>query len=495
MKNFFLVFMILFVSCGKDFLTENPKGILTVDLALSSGDIQSVADGLAYQFSNIYSQSACVAPYMGGDDLTSFQCCRISFEEIDRFRTSASNQRLFVYWSSCYLTIRNANAIIDHIDKNKENQSLRNDVKGQAYFYRGLCYSFLTRIFGKVPLITEFLSNSDFSIPKAEVSDIYEQIVSDLKNAEELLPKIRPEKSDERGGNPGAKPCQGTVKALLSQIYLTMAGWPLNQKDNYALAAAKAKEVIDNSHVYGYQLLSDPHDLWTWANNYTNKEIVFGVYFSMIHQSMHGPLGPRPIEDFLGGWASGWNDYMGEISFFKRFPAGPRKDATYQTIMDKDNFGKVSWDDPRTSTRHPYFKKYQEEYPGAVWIGCRTEQVIRYAEILLNYAEAQVMSTGIADDSAYAAVNQIRKRAGLPNITPGLSAIAFRDSVLAERGWEFAGGEAASRWFDLIRTESLEQATLLRSIQEQPLYKQPDHQDYWLPIPSVDALANPLLNN
>lgn len=480
------------------FNSPHPKGVLSAEVVLSSTEIQSAADALPARFSDIFAQSGCVATFMGGDDLVTIPWgSKGKFMEVDVFRSSGNNDRIMLWWTGCYASIRTANAIIDHVDISEVSKSVKDDVKGQAYFYRGLSYSFLTRIFGKVPLIVDFNVAPDLTIRKAEVAAVYAQIIGDLRAAEDLLPTVRPEKATERGGYPGARPCKGTAKALLSQVYLTMAGWPLKQTSNYALAAAKAREVIDDAGKYGYELLSDPHSLWTWANNYTNKELIFGLYYNYgIGQiNMHSPLGPRP-EEYINPvftWSTGWCDYLGELSFFKRFPKGVRKDATYQTVITVKGVD-VQWNDQRTRSHHPYFKKYQESEPEASWAGSRTAQIIRYAEVLLNYAEARAMSSG-ADRSAYDAVNAIRRRAGLADLTPGLSAAAFRDSVVAERGWEFAGGEPASRWFDLIRLEKLEEYTALRDPSEPKLNHFPTNEDYWLPIPESEIKLNPNLGN
>lgn len=499
MKKYIYLFVLLFLgnSCTKTFLDENTNGsVLDPKILFTSDQIQLASDDLPRLFRNIYGQSGCVGPFMGGDDLTAHPSSnKLRFREVDIFAASDDNDRILLYWQNCFAVIRSANSIFANVEKSIASQSVIDDVKGQAYFYRGLSYSFLTRIFGKVPLITKFDLKPDLTIQSAEVAAIYDQIVTDLQTAEGLLPDVRSEGSGDRGGYPGAKPCKGTVKALLSQVYLTMAGWPLKQTANYALAAAKAREVIDNASTYKYAILTNPKDLWTWANNYTNQEIVLGMYFNTTtEQSMHGPLGSRPEEwvNPNASWASGWCDYFAEISFFKRFPAGIRKDATYQTIINVAGVD-VSWDDARTNRQHPYFAKFQDEFPGSSWVGARAGQVIRYAEVLLNYAEAQAMAEGTPNADAYNAINTIRNRAGLPNLVAGLSGTAFRDSVIKERGWEFAGGEAPSRWFDLIRTETLEQVTLLRDPKELTLKKQPTHDDYWMPIPVVDGGINPNL--
>lgn len=491
---YLLVLLALTFSCS-DFLDEEPLGVLTPDVFYTTDQLLPAADALPASFRGLFNNAHTESPHMGGDDLTAHPASnKLAFREVDIFSVSDNNDRIRAWWSVPYNTIRIANTILLNADRSLASEEIKNDVKGTAYFYRAISYAFLTRIFGRVPLILEedYNPDPDLNVQKAEVAEIYDQIVSDMQMAEELLPNVRPESPNVFGGYPGAKPCKGTVKALMSQVYLTMAGWPLKETSNYALAATKAKEVIDNASTYGYELQVNPQDLWTWANNYSNKEIILGAYFNFEsgEQSMHGPLCTRPEDEIIHGWAAGWTDYYAEISFFNRFPAGPRKDATFSTIIDG-----LPWNDPGTLRQHPYFKKYREDHPDASWIGARTYQIIRYAEVLLNYAEAQAMADGAPNQDAYDAINAIRNRAGLADLTTGLTAEQFRDSVIVERGWEFAGGEPASRWFDLIRTETLEQATTLRDGSEVPLAKSPTHDDYWLPIPSIDAVVNPNLND
>jgi hypothetical protein len=129
------------------------------------------------------------------------------------------------------------------------------------------------------------------------------------------------------------------------------------------------------------------------------------------------------------------------------------------------------------------------------WIGSHTVFVIRYSEVLLTYAEAKAMSSGV-DATAYDAINQVRNRARIGNLTPGLSKEAFRDSVIAERGWEFAGIEPAARWFDLVRTETVGKANSNRDAAEEQLKNIPNdaqHTFYWAPIPINDQQLNPNL--
>jgi hypothetical protein len=491
MKKFLYILVLIpliIISCVKD-LKEDPKGVLSPSTLFASGSgIQLAANNLGNQMANlVYNSDWHLVPYMGGDDITSQPASnKQDWREVDIFGATDGNIGLANIWAGYYATIRAANAIISNIQFSTAEKSINDDCLGQAYFYRALCYSFLTRIWGKVPLIDKYSGEIDYTLVPAEVNNIYTLIVNDCQKAETLLPITR---SD--GSYPGARPLRGAAKALLSQVYLTMAGWPIKQPSNYALAAAKAKEVMDSASVYGYQL-EDIHDLWSWANNYTNHECIFGMYYCNTAEggwsgTMASPPGDRPEEE--GGWA----DYYAEISFFNKFPAGPRKNITYQTRIKIDANTVVPWNDSRTLRQHPYFHKYTDDRDSLDWWGSRTQQIIRYAEVLLTYAEAKSMSGGV-DASAYNAVNLIRSRAGLPDLTPGLSATDFRDSVVAERGWEFAGGEPASHWFDLIRLEKVEDAALNRDSKELVLKHTPTKSDYWMPLPSVDKSLNPNLH-
>ena len=98
------------------------------------------------------------------------------------------------------------------------------------------------------------------------------------------------------------------------------------------------------------------------------------------------------------------------------------------------------------------FKYFYEEYRVGNGLSGKNVPLIRYADILLTYAEAQNEVTS-ADASAYDALNAIRTRAGLSNIS-GLSKEAFREEVWKQRFWEFPA-EAGILWFDQRRTNKV----------------------------------------
>ena len=495
MKNYIIVLgaWLLMSSCQKDLLTETPKTGTGATFYKTPNDLQLAATGLYAVFNPAFNQMAGFATCYGGDDVTVARAGnKISFSDFDTFQPNSSNDRMTNWWSSFYNTIKSCNSLINNYQQADATQVQKDEAAGQAYFLRAISYFFLTRVWGKIPLITD--NNVTYTIQKSDPADVYNLIVSDLQNAIKMLPDDWSGPQKQNGVN--VAPTSGTAKALLANVYLTMAGWPLKQTDKYALAAQMAKDVIDNKDKYGFGLLSNFADLWKKENKY-NKEAVFACYYNINvpnapwnQLSIMAPFSSQPGDE------GGWDDYFGQINFYNKFPAGPRKDATYQSVYFV-NGQPTDW--THTALKHPYFQKLRDDasydpvtHKGSNFLTSRTIYVIRYAETLLTYAEAKAMSGG-PDQSAYDAINQVRNRAGLPDLTPGLSAQAFRDSVIAERGWEFAGLEPAARWFDLVRTETVGKANSDRNPAEVPLKNMPDdnqHTYYWAPIPINDATLN-----
>jgi starch-binding outer membrane protein, SusD/RagB family len=514
-KYIYLLLMTgLLASCTKSFLDEKTKGLIRPsDYFTSTSDLEKCVNALFSSANLMYNTTATSSWCCGGDDVTTLPGGnKEGYKQFDVFSVQDNNDRYRDMYTCAYGAIKQSNVIIQNIDKFVEpvtNPELLNDQKnralGEAYFIRALSYYNLVRMCNEVPLVTDYLSVS-YDLQKSPAADVYALIVEDLTKAESLLPvsfASAPNASDLEKTTSYARPTSGSVKALLASVYLTMAGYPIKDESKYALAAQKAKEVIDNEATYGYTLLTNFEDLWKQANN-VNKETVFGLYYNHLvgdwsdggtwaNGNMNCPLSYKP------GDFGGWDDVFAELTFFKEFPAGPRKDATFLTEAQQTPSDTVRhWQ--YWATKHPYYKKFLD-VPGwdqanaglyIDWWSSRSVMVIRYAEVLMVYAEAKAMSGG-PDALAYTCINRVKARAGLPDLTPGLDAAAFRDSVLMERKWEFAGNEPCSRWQDLVRTETVEAATAKRDPKEIPLVNQPSKANYFAPIPSVDRVLNPNL--
>ncbi len=497
MKNYMkywitgLLLTALATACSDGFLDETPKGSLTpVNFYATASDLQMAQAALAVTFNGAFNQ--VVSPYYGADDITSKRVGnKIDFSDFDVFNANSSNSRMTSWWNYFYATIKSANSLINkYKNATAATEEQRNNAAGHGYFMRAISYFYLTRTWGEVPMPTEAII--DNNRPNASVEEIYALIVSDLQMAETLLPNHW--SGNARHNGIDIFPTNGSAKALLANVYLTMAGWPLNQTGKYALAATKAKEVIDGKATWGYDLVPDFRNIWKIGNKF-NSEAVFACYFSNDVSGWNwengSMMGPNPFApDYEEG---GWDDGYAEISFYNRFPAGPRKDGTYQTeyYVKNNPANVITWE--QTLQKHPYFLKYRDDdsydwskHQANDWWGSATTFVIRYPEVLLTYAEAKAMSSGV-DASAYEAINLVRKRAGLENLTPGLSQTDFKKAVVAERGWEFAA-EVGIRWFDLVRTETVAAANSLRDQSEVSLINQPSdagHTKYWAPVPEI----------
>lgn len=508
-KNYILaVFaIILLVSC-QDFLEEETFGRIRPSNYMTDVDeLKKMVDGLYFPLCNMFQQTGTLAPCMGADDVTTMPGGnKGGYLQFDIFNAQDNNNRMPLMWSTCYQAIRQANIIINDIDNVVEPaddpetlNASKAEGLGQAHFARALAYYYLVRIWGEVPLVTDY-NEVDREKEKATFQAIYDLIVADLKTAEVNLPEAT---GDYTAVHAYARPSQGSAKSLLASVYLTMGGYPLKQTANYALAAAKAKEVVDNAATYGYELL--PIDeLWSFANNSTdrNSETVFATFYNhqtspfiFAQSNMNAPLA------YLPGDANGWDDLFAEIAFFEAYPESPRKDATFLTDvywLEDGETKTLNWKDFKEG--NPYYRKYLD-VPGwnesnmkawHGWISSRSMQIIRYAEVLLVHAEAEARSQGDLT-AAYASINEVRERAGMPDLTTGLSNEAFADSVVLERAWEFAGNEPNARWFDLVRTETVAAANANRDDSEVPLVGTPNdetHEFYFAPIPVVDAIVN-----
>jgi len=515
MKNtiYILILTILSVSCNKDFLDETTKGLIRpVDYFRTTADLEKCVNALFSNANLMYNQTATFSFCMGGDDVTTLPGGnKEGYKQFDVFSVQDNNDRYRNMYTCAYGAIKQANVIITNIDKFVEpvdNPALLKDQKnralGQAYFIRALSYFNLVRMCNEIPLITDL--SVSYDLEKSPATDVYKLIVEDLTKAESLLPakySAASNLSSLEQSTLYARPSSGSAKSLLASVYLTMAGYPVKDNTKYALAAAKAKEVIDNEAGYGYTLLANYGDLWKYTNK-INTETVFGLHYNHVvgdwsdngtwaNGNMNCPLSYKP------GDFGGWDDLFAELTFFNEFPSGPRKDATFLTQAKKTPSDPLlTWQN--YNTKHPYYKKFldipgwDENNAGAYfdWWSSRSVMVIRYAEVLLVYAEAKAMSGG-PDALAYTCVNRVRSRAGLADLPGGLSGAAFSDAVIMERKWEFAGNEPNARWFDMVRTETVESATAKRDPKEMPLVNQPSKANYFAPIPSVDRVLNPNL--
>jgi hypothetical protein len=490
-----------FTGCQK--LDEDPKASLTpVTYFKTQSDLDAAVAGIyqQYAFDGAYGFTSRMTSYFGSDDLTTDPGLnKADMRDFDRLNGGSANNSLVAEWQGPWQAIYQANNVLANYDKVNTTDELKHQAAGQALFLRAWGYYNLVRTFGPVPVILTQIG-ADERPPRDSVAKVYAAIVNDLQQAKRWLPQSFP-------GEPG-KANQMAARSMLADVYLTMAGWPLNQTQYYAQAAAEADTVIQS----GIYNLSTPYAKVFTTNN--TPESIFGLQFNVsggLPQRSYGASSVPLDETALNG-SGGWDDYYPEINFYLKAPKCSRTDATFYTtiklLQPNKRYKLVPWNSPETHAGHPYFKKFRAGLNGdgvsetdtaILAINPSTNKVldiIRYPLVLLDYAEAAAMASGTASAGAYTAVNQVRQRAGLPPLTPGLSVTAFRDSVVAERGWEFAG-EFGIRWFDIVRLQLLPKIIADRSPLENPIppsvISDPVQlqQKYLAPIPFNEMLRNP----
>ena len=402
-----------------------------------------VDGGYAFDFP-IYS-------YFGADDLTAdANLGKSDQREFDQLNGSSGNGSIAGHvWFTPWAAIYQCNNVIDNYKNVNGVAAAKNAAAAQAYFVRAWSYFVLVRTFGPLPVITTKVS-ADLRPPRDSVSKVYAQIILDLQTAIGLLPAY--------GGSaqPSGKATQNAARSLLAQVYLHSATWPLNQTANYALAAKEADSVMTSGQ---YSLM--PDYLQVFQTN-DNAESIFALHFNVA-----GGNPNRLFGDCSGVWEEygldgnfGWEEFYPEINYFKAAPVCKRTDEEFYTtikLLQADRtFKLVPYNSPLTRNQHPFYRKFRA---GLVNNGVaegiyetdstiismnpstnKTTDVLRYPLVLLTYAEASAMANGAPTGSSYAAINLVRARAGEKPLTTGLTATAFRDSVVYERAYEFWRG-------------------------------------------------------
>ena len=487
MKLFQILFLAALIATStgcKHYLEEKTNGSLFGADALKSQQgleaaLTGAYKGWASTWGTGFLHATAIAATMGGDDVTTHKASNKSdFREFDQFNVPATNQRTQALYSGCYKAIQGANNVIANYKNTTGSKATIDAIAGEAYFIRAVSYYWLVRLYGKIPLLTNpNFSDSLLTMGKSEQAEVYKLIEADLTAAEGLVP--------DNKRDPG-RPNKGTVKAYLADVYLTEAGWPLKQTEKYTLAAAKAKEVIDNKDLYGFQLLP------TYAQVFENDPAANGTPETVFQLSAF--MGEGSTTNANYGWSampgeeSGWDDFFAEINFFNSFPAGPRKDVTFRTVFNKGDSTTITWQE--SQTQHPYYQKFYIKGEVKNWASSVPETMMRYAHVLTIYAEAQARATGAADDLAYECINSIRQRAGLTPLS-GLAGPEFAAAVVQERAWEFAAER--TRWFDLLRLEMVEQANANKDVNDLQPIGEITKEDYTFPLPFSETSVNPNL--
>ncbi len=326
---------------------------------------------------------------------------------IDKFEETSANGILLSTWATYYNGILRCNEVISRLEDT--DFSIKNQYDGEAHFIRALTYFNMVRFWGEIPVILNPVSpNEALSIGRSDINEVYQTIENDLLKAIEQLPV------SYQGVDIG-RATSGAAKALLGKVYLT-------QKK-----ITETKNILEQIVDGVYSLQNDVTDVFN-VNNKMNSEIIFAIRFNKeVVGEGHGDwftvsdVSISPITEILKEAYSD-EDNRKELIQYTQFGAAFKLNKFY--------------DEPSTTT-----KKVGNDFI-----------VLRYADVLLMYAETLNEIGYNANGDAFKYLNEVHERAGLIaiNSTDVSDQGAFRTAILKERQLEFPF--EGHRWFDLIRT-------------------------------------------
>lgn len=416
-----------FASCKKLVQIPPPaNSITTSQVFADSADATAAIDGIYGAMINTQTQES-----FGDGLLTLF--CGMSADELEEFLSSfqdldynilkAEDGVTDLLWDNAYTYLYAINSCIESVQTSTGiSPTAKNQFVGEAKFLRAFCYFYLVNLYGDVPLIlgTDYLKNDTASRTASAL--VYQQIVADLKDAQNLLPTG----FSISGGQP-TRANQTAATALLARVYLYEGDWPD--------AATQASAVINNPT---YSLVSDLNTAFL-ANS---SEAILQW---QINPTLY-PFNVTPEGATLLPTTPGYPSiyYLNPL-LLHAFEPG---DQRYAAWVDSAYF---------RGQYYYYAYKYKVGIPQSSSAATPTEyyMVLRLAEQYLIRAEAEANGAPGGDVAALADLNVIRARASLPPLGDTLNHPQVLAAVAQERRIELFA-EWGHRWFDLKRTKAID---------------------------------------
>lgn len=432
----------------------------------------------------------------------------------DGLITSSDIPLVYGKWTNAYETIGKCNRYLANMHRAKDNTDpeMFARLAAEARFFRAYEYHLLINLYGDVPFVKEPISIFDAELPREDQSVIYDFILAELDTVASILPEVYPE--SDRG-----RITKGAALALKARVALYNSDWPV--------AANAAKAVMD---LNVYSLYPDYETLFGYAGENSSEDIFsiqFNREYGLTHQTpIHvrgrltgGYVSKIPTQSIIDSYECIDGLSIDKSSLYDPtnpfVNRDPRLQATcvvpgsiflgyqFETHPDSLKVWDYNVDPPRRINNqeviHAYatfsgyqYRKYVQdddrEYRDRSELNI---MYIRYAEVLLTYAEAKI-EMGQIDASVYDAINLVRERVNMPDITSGKTQDEMRKIVRQERKVEFVF--EGLRFFDIRRWKIAE------DVMPGPLYGRPlrDYLPEYIPVfdengtPHYDAYGDKL---
>jgi hypothetical protein len=415
---------VIFTGCSEDFTLLSPISERNVEsFYKTQGDFNVAING-AYSTlagNGAYNRSYVLLHEMRSDNTMNgggSTGLAEAFFRIAHFSELATASELSTPWTTAYQGIARTNTILDRLDV-LEDGAFKDRIRGEALFIRSLFYYQLAVLWGNVPLQLEAVKSPNVEVNQVSATVIYQQIASDLEEAQGLLP------ASYDAANVG-RATSGAANALLGLVYLT------DGQDGQAATALR--RVVNSGE---YQLLDNYLDLWG-VQNENNPESVFEIQYK------------------AGGTGTGsqFTDYYTPFGDSGGVGAGNAPqvlspgieyihDVQYGIAENDERGWGGTWGFQVEAGDTTVWIAKWESTPFGPADADNNFPVFRYADVLLMLAEALGETS-----EAYDLINQVRTRAGVTPVdasTPG----TFEEKLLFERQLEFI--TEGKRWADLLR--------------------------------------------
>jgi hypothetical protein len=402
---FILMTFLLATACNKK-LDVPPQNSLTPDQIKSADDVKAVLAGAysTWQNANAFGEKYnTFGELLINDGDIDWAGTFESYDDLHQNSQVTTSPEIYQVWANSYHTINAANIVLSKLGLLAADE--KNQIEGEAKFFRGVTYYYLVNFFAQpysagstssnpgVPLILQPVSGYDPSrdkLPRASVEAVYTQIVSDLTDAAAKMP----------ASNPAARATRFSALAFLSRVYLSQA--------KYAQAAAASNEVIQSGR---FSLVSSIDKEFNNAGN--SSEDIFAIQQTSQSNSGTTDFG---ITTFYSADPVGRGEIQITPAHLAKYePGDERAELFYDGESISGSTGKMT-------------SKWRDLY--------KSIPVIRLGEMYLTRAEANFRKGGtpVGPNSPLADVNIIRNRAGLGS----LGAIANANVIVMERYRELA---------------------------------------------------------
>ncbi|MDR1624388.1 MAG: RagB/SusD family nutrient uptake outer membrane protein [Tannerellaceae bacterium] len=425
---------LLFTAC-EDFLDLSPTNSIPSTVAITNKETANASIIGAYNsVQNYYSNYYITLGTITADNV-SYNGTLSQYLQLDQNSVSPDNAGTVYVYQTIYAGINSANAIIAAIGSVNDplfSEAEKNKILGEAYFIRALGYFDLARGWGGVQL--QLNPTTDLGglsgIKRSTLDQTYDQVLTDLTKAEELLPE-----DDATTRNRAQK---NAARALKARLYLYREQW--TEAETYA-------SLVINSPKY---TLVKPFNTF-FTSPFLSAESVFELTFTSNDKNSYWNLW---YPSTVGG----------------QYTLKP-SDALVAKLNDPNIGG----------TRNEIIQGSDNSVYGVLYNTVSTSTdpayVIRIAELYLIRAEARIKKTTPDISGALSDLNKIRNRADIPNFDSSAKD-AIIQAIEDENSIEFAF--EPHRWFDLNRTKRTGSILGLTKT------------DYWLfPLPASDILSDP----